>query len=232
MCDDKLDFTGIQSNADRFNHYFISGTNVLKNLLNLSNHRDLVVAEKYLVALSYAKAKLVKQSFNFVHLQAIHKALFGEIYSFAGELRQANMGKTIIGDASYDQPQSMFMDYQEIPYHIQFFDSYMRSKNNLAGISDREKFAWELCEVYLFINDIHAFREGNGRTQNEFVRQLAQRNGYLFDIQQALADYRDQGINYYRWFDEYSRTGKSDLILNNLFLKQLKRKDAKVTKRI
>ena len=31
------------------------------------------------------------------------------------------------------------------------------------------------------INAVHPFREGNGRTQREFIRQLAIRNGYELD---------------------------------------------------
>ena len=31
------------------------------------------------------------------------------------------------------------------------------------------------------MNAVHAFREGNGRTQREFVRELAHKNGYWLD---------------------------------------------------
>jgi cell filamentation protein len=31
------------------------------------------------------------------------------------------------------------------------------------------------------LNAIHPFREGNGRTQREFIAQLAVRNGYALD---------------------------------------------------
>ena len=32
------------------------------------------------------------------------------------------------------------------------------------------------------LNVLHPFREGNGRTIREFVRQLAFKNGYLLDL--------------------------------------------------
>ena len=42
--------------------------------------------------------------------------------------------------------------------------------------------AAELQAAYLAeINAIHPFREGNGRTQREFIRQLAVRNGYALN---------------------------------------------------
>jgi len=31
------------------------------------------------------------------------------------------------------------------------------------------------------LNAVHPFREGNGRTQREFIRQLAHKNGYWVD---------------------------------------------------
>ena len=33
------------------------------------------------------------------------------------------------------------------------------------------------------LNVLHPFREGNGRTLREFIRQLALKNGYLLNLQ-------------------------------------------------
>lgn len=195
---------------------------VLKNYLNITNNEELKIIENRLVLLNYHKVYDINQSYNFAHIQAIHLALFGNIYPFAGQLQQANMGKNIIGETYYDQQKTMFMDYKEIPYHIQFFDNYISSKNYLSDIKDKEKFAKEICEIYLFINDIHAFREGNGRTQNEFIRQLAERNGYVLDVQNLMNNYKKQGINYYSWFHEYQNTGNKVNILNNFFIDHIK----------
>ena len=56
----------------------------------------------------------------------------------------------------------------------------------LAGANDElaNRLAFYLGEV----NAIHPFREGNGRTQRAFVRQLAWRNGYLL----SFADVTDE----------------------------------------
>ncbi len=217
-----LNFIGIETNEERFNHYYFNGTKTLKNLLNITSSEELKKVETSFVSLNYKKVKNIQKTFDFQHIQSIHSILFGDIYPFAGQLRQANMGKTAMGETYYDQQKTMFMDYKEIPYHIRFFDSYMQSKNNLAGISDKCKFAKEICEVYLFINDIHAFREGNGRTQNEFIRQLAEENGYILDIQSIMDKYKQQGVNYYRWFYDYQKSGNKENILNNLFLEPIK----------
>lgn len=203
-----IDFTNVsENNEERFNHYFQSGTKVLKNLLKISDNQELHAVEKYLVSLNYKNAVLVEPTFDFKHLQAIHKQLFKDIYPFAGQLRQANMGKSTTGEIYYDRQKSMFMDYEEIPFHVSFLENYLFSKNFLAGITVPIKFAQEICEVYLFINDIHAFREGNGRAQNEFIRQLAEKNGFILNIQERIESFIEQGVNYYQWFHTYNLTG-------------------------
>lgn len=50
----------------------------------------------------------------------------------------------------------------------------------------RDEFVRELSDLYTSINYLHPFREGNGRTQRLFFRQLAQRAGYKLNF--ALVD--------------------------------------------
>jgi cell filamentation protein len=53
----------------------------------------------------------------------------------------------------------------------------------LGGLQ-RKEFARKVAALLSEINRIHPFREGNGRTQREFVRQLAETLGYKprFDV--------------------------------------------------
>src|SRR5690606_30843153 len=53
-------------------------------------------------------------------------------------------------------------------------------KDNLRR-RDRETFLDELTTVWLRINYVHPFREGNTRTQFAFFRQLAAEAGYTLD---------------------------------------------------
>ena len=41
-----------------------------------------------------------------------------------------------------------------------------------------KRLAYYLSEL----NVLHPFREGNGRTIREFIRQLAYKNGYILDL--------------------------------------------------
>lgn len=44
---------------------------------------------------------------------------------------------------------------------------------------DEETFLKRLAYYFSEINALHPFREGNGRSQREFIRSLALKNGYL-----------------------------------------------------
>ena len=47
---------------------------------------------------------------------------------------------------------------------------------------DREPFIRTLAGCYADINALHPFREGNGRAQREFTRELCLACGYEFDL--------------------------------------------------
>jgi cell filamentation protein len=53
----------------------------------------------------------------------------------------------------------------------------LAEEHNLAGL-EREQFAARVAHYLGELNALHPFREGNGRTQREFIGQLAQANGY------------------------------------------------------
>ena len=77
----------------------------------------------------------------------------------------------------------------------------VRKEHFFCGLS-RERFAEELLDLYERTNELHPFREGNGRTQRVFLAQLAQNAGYRLDFSCVDADelmiatiYAAQGID-------------------------------------
>ena len=52
------------------------------------------------------------------------------------------------------------------------------SETNLLRNLAASHYAGDLAHVYNVVNTIHPFREGNGRTQREFVTALAREAGY------------------------------------------------------
>ena len=61
--------------------------------------------------------------------------------------------------------------------------------NEIKEVRDRRKYAYVLAKAYYNIMAIHPFREGNGRTIREFIRQLAYVNGYIFNLQNINPQY-------------------------------------------
>src|SRR6266567_4146224 len=56
----------------------------------------------------------------------------------------------------------------------------LKSERYLSG-ADLKRFANRGAYYLGEINAVHPFREGNGRAQREFIRQLAVRDGYELD---------------------------------------------------
>ena len=57
----------------------------------------------------------------------------------------------------------------------------LRRSNHLQGLP-REAFAARAADIMVAINGAHPFREGNGRTQRVFVRELAKEAGHELDF--------------------------------------------------
>lgn len=109
-------------------------------------------------------------SFGLKHLQKIHKFIFQDIFDFAGELREEQISK---GTTTFAHP-----------LHINSFGSdifnQLKKETYLKGLG-KESFSERASYFFGEVNILHPFREGNGRTQREFFRLLAMKNGYDLD---------------------------------------------------
>lgn len=65
---------------------------------------------------------------------------------------------------------------------------------------NQEGFAHRGAETLDTLNAVHPFREGNGRTQREFVLELAQKNGYWVDWSKVSRDelYKASDVSFMR----------------------------------
>ncbi|MCL2125153.1 MAG: Fic family protein [Oscillospiraceae bacterium] len=106
-------------------------------------------------------------SFDFEHYKAIHKHLFQDLYSWAGETRDINISKK----------GTRFCLVEDIPdYSVRLF-LRLRELDFLRELK-RHEFIVEFVDFYVSTNYLHPFREGNGRTQRLFLQQLASSTGY------------------------------------------------------
>ena len=151
--------------------YCYPGTEVLINNFDL---RDPKILSQYETMYTGARLidlqkKPIPGKFDLAHLTAIHKYIFQDIYPWAGELRKVNISKEIL-----------FCDTQFIlPMINKVFD--MLKKENYLKNCPVENIA-ERAGFYLGeINAVHPFREGNGRAQREFIRELLLPLGFKVD---------------------------------------------------
>ena len=104
------------------------------------------------------------------HLQAIHRAIFQDVYDWAGDLRTVGITK---GGSRFAQP-----DY--IPAEAAKLSLSMAKEANLQGLEKRP-FVDRLAHYYAEWNALHPFREGSGRSTRELMGEIARRAGYALD---------------------------------------------------
>ena len=166
---------------ERWSSYFYEGTNVLKNKLGITNYDELKKAEKNISVKKLIELYLnpINMDFNAKHLCEIHKFIFEDIYDFAGKYRYVNIGKT---------RTASFCNYTKIENSLNFL------LNNIDNIIlNRAKsdflYAEALAEVYHHLISIHPFREGNGRTIREFIREYVNAKNYYFENYEYTLDF-------------------------------------------
>jgi len=128
-------------------------------------------------------ASPIEGEFNFEHLQKIHEHLFQDLYDWAGKTRTVDFAKRSkqTGLVSKFVPQ-MVMDLK-----IEEFDRFMVQNNQLRNLPKAE-FVKQFAEVYSQLNELHPFREGNGRSTRIFLRELAKQAGYDLSIESIDGD--------------------------------------------
>ena len=127
----------------------------LENKLGITNSAELAreeerISKKKAVEL-FERGSLDKLApGRFASLQAIHKALFEDIYDFAGELRTVNLAKGNFRFAPLMYLEAALANIDKMPQST--FD--------------------EIIEKYVEMNIAHPFREGNGRSTRLWLDQM------------------------------------------------------------
>ena len=155
--------------------YLYRGSNVLRNIAGLRNADQLAVFETAKTAqrIYELQSKPTVGSFDTTHLKAIHRHIFQDVFPWAGQFRTTVLGRA----EQVGQPVTWFTPPHLIAHEAERIFKWLRRSNLLAGV-DRIEFARGCSELLARLNDLHPFREGNGRTQRLFVEALARRSGY------------------------------------------------------
>jgi cell filamentation protein len=150
--------------------YVYSGTRTLRNHLGITDPLVLYRVERKFVAERISEG-VPRGAFDLAHLQAIHRHLFQDIYEWAGEIRTIEISK--------GAQQFQFRQY----IHTGIADVHRRLVRSrfLTGLSPQD-FAQQVAVIIGDVNYIHPFREGNGRTQLQYLKLLAEQAGNPIDL--------------------------------------------------
>ena len=156
--------------------YCYKNSNVLRNKLNITNNCLLEEAERKIVLAKLYDLRQNKKIgiFDTKHFTSIHRYLFEDIYPFAGLFRTENIAK---GNFS-------FAEWEYIEDELELLLEKLKKQEYLKNSKKQEIAKW-LAYYMAELNVLHPFREGNGRTIREFIRQLAFKNGYVLDLQET-----------------------------------------------
>lgn len=152
--------------------YCYPDTSVLINRLGIHDKDQLLTAETSIVAVRLYQLyqNPIKGKFDYNHLCYIHYHIFQDLYDWAGTTRTVNIAKA-----------SLFCLVQFIPSYAEsifpnYFNDCMLAKDN------PKKFIHIFTAHYADLNALHPFREGNGRSQREFAREICLKCGYAFNL--------------------------------------------------
>ena len=159
--------------------YCYPNTDVLVNFFDIKDNDTLEKVERKIVL---AKLYILRQNnnignFDVIHFTEIHKFLFEDIYPFAGKFRTENIAK---GNFS-------FAEWQYVEEQLSELLDKLKKEKYLKGYN-LEMLSKRLAYYMAELNVLHPFREGNGRTIREFIRELAYINGYLLDLREVEAE--------------------------------------------
>ena len=154
---------------ERDDYYCYPNSPVLKNELGINNEKELAEAEREITSLKIAKLnnEPLEGELNFDYVKRIHRYLFDGIYEWAGEVRRTDISKG-----------NIFCQHELIEVNTEALFNQLKSEGFLVGL-DEEDIVIKLAYYLGDLNTIHPFREGNGRVQRLFIRELASRAGSL-----------------------------------------------------
>jgi cell filamentation protein len=119
----------------------------------------------------------VQCRFDTLCLRTIHKHIFRDVYSWAGQFRTVNISK-----GGHPFATTAFIEPA--------LDNVLRklAEENYLRETDPGSFARRAGFFLGEINAVHPFREGNGRSQREFIRELGLQAGFIVDWSRITQD--------------------------------------------
>jgi cell filamentation protein len=152
--------------------YTAPKTGVLRNLGNIDSAKLLSTFEGLKAAsrLEELNAKPIKIK-DSSSLFVIHKYLFQDVYKWAGEKRTVEISKA----------GKQFFPLNHFNTALVYIDNLIADYRKIDK-KDTVKISRQLADILDTVNELHPFREGNGRVQRELIRTLALEKGYTLNL--------------------------------------------------
>ena len=143
------------------------GTSVLINKFDIRDEAKLNEVESVLVSARNAEwlSEPKTETFDFAHYKAIHYFLFSDLYDWAGQVRTVNISK-----------KGTRFTLAEIDRQAELIFQRLKDCDYFGGLP-HDKFVEEIVDFYCVTDELHPFREGNGRTRRAFLTQLIRNAG-------------------------------------------------------
>jgi cell filamentation protein len=152
--------------------YTDAHTGILRNLGNITDIETLTFFESAAVTKRIKELEknpiVIKDSTT---LFAIHKHLFQDVYTWAGQKRTVEISKG----------GKQFFPISHFETALVYIDNLIFEFREIDK-KDSQQIAKKLAEILDTINFLHPFREGNGRAQREFLRLLALEKGWTLNL--------------------------------------------------
>ena len=147
-------------------------TGVLWNLVGITERDTLSFVETAATTKRTLELRTVPISVtDSSALFAIHRHLFQDVYDWAGKRRTVEISK----DGKQFFPLSRFDSA------LTFIDNLLAEYRRIDK-TDKPSLSHKLAEILDAVNYLHPFREGNGRTQREFLRLLGREKGWALNL--------------------------------------------------
>ena len=181
---------------------YLQASGTLLNKLGIRDSMVLQAAEIGLVAVRLAALDvgqgptLTKDCLS--DLKSVHAFVFQDLYPWAGKTRAEpfvhktdGRERTVQTGIVIAKGKKVFASPQDIAPRLDQLSLKMKEANSFKGIKRRD-FIIAIADFLSEINDVHAFREGNGRVQRAYIEMIARRADRSIDFRPITREWMIQ----------------------------------------
>jgi cell filamentation protein len=165
---------------------YTDAAGVFKNKLNLTDASllrkvEYELSRAFLREILSGKIQLTNRGYGFNKLAEIHRILFQDLYTWAGKPRIGSSFKPM-----EDGRVSVFVNPSNFSEYWQELEQKTSSFLDCREPISLERRLDALVDIFVELNHIHPFPEGNGRATQVFMMLLAREQGITLDYSKVI----------------------------------------------